>query len=191
MPVKMSKDKFNIEDAFESDEDEKIRVYGSTKQTPIKAPKSREKISSTSDEIPLTECQYDGQGYSEQQLMGSSQKQGHPLVGAPVITDPSGWSGETVIASSSAKEPRWWRHPKIKENYKTVCGAVSLTVVGAALFLVGVGIVASNDRGLHCLVFFIGGVLCLIPGVYHVVYIILAINGVGGYNLYNLPVFNT
>ncbi|XP_062612187.1 transmembrane protein 134-like isoform X2 [Saccostrea cucullata] len=161
MPVKMSKDKFNIEDAFESDEDEKIRVYGSTKQTPIKAPKSREKISSTSDEIPLTECQYDGQGYSEQQLMGSSQKQG------------------------------WWRHPKIKENYKTVCGAVSLTVVGAALFLVGVGIVASDDRGLHCLEFFIGGVLCLIPGVYHVVYIILAINGVGGYNLYNLPVFNT
>ncbi|XP_061163515.1 transmembrane protein 134-like isoform X2 [Saccostrea echinata] len=161
MHVKMNKDNFNIEDAFESDEDEKIRVYGSTKQTPIKTPKIREKISSTSDEIPLTECQYDGQGYSEQQLMGSSQKQ------------------------------RWWRHPKIKENYKTVCGAVSLTVVGAALFLVGVGIVASSDRGLHCLVFFIGGVLCLIPGVYHVVYIILAINGVGGYNLYNLPVFNT
>lgn len=114
-----------------------------------------------SDEIPLTECQYDGQGYSEQQLMGSSQK------------------------------PGWWRHPKIKENYKTVCGAILLTVVGAALFLVGIGIVASPDRGLHCLVFFIGGVLCLIPGVYHVVYIILAINGVGGYNLYNLPVFNT
>ncbi|XP_011415193.1 transmembrane protein 134-like isoform X2 [Crassostrea angulata] len=157
----MNKDKFNIEDAFESDEDEKIRVYGATKQTPVKGPKNREKISSTSDEIPLTECQYDGQGYSEQQLMGSSQK------------------------------PGWWRHPKIKENYKTVCGAILLTVVGAALFLVGIGIVASPDRGLHCLVFFIGGVLCLIPGVYHVVYIILAINGVGGYNLYNLPVFNT
>lgn len=53
----MNKDNFNIEDAFESDEDEKIRVYGSTKQTPIKGPKHREKISSTSDEIPLTECQ--------------------------------------------------------------------------------------------------------------------------------------
>lgn len=26
---------------------------------------------------------------------------------------------------------RWWRHPKIKENYKTVCGAILLTVVGA------------------------------------------------------------
>lgn len=53
----MNKDKFNIEDAFESDEDEKIRVYGATKQTPVKGPKNREKISSTSDEIPLTECQ--------------------------------------------------------------------------------------------------------------------------------------
>ncbi|XP_078335165.1 transmembrane protein 134-like isoform X2 [Crassostrea virginica] len=157
----MNKDKFMIEDAFESDEDEKIRVYGSTKQTPVKGPKSREKTNSTSDEIPLTECQYDGEGYSEQQLMGTAPK------------------------------PGWWRHPKIKENYKTVCGAISLTVVGAALFLVGIGIVASPERGLHCLVFFIGGVLCLIPGVYHVVYIILAINGVGGYNLYNLPVFNT
>ncbi|XP_048751963.1 transmembrane protein 134-like isoform X1 [Ostrea edulis] len=187
----MNKDNFNIEDAFESDEDEKIRVYGSTKQTPIKGPKHREKISSTSDEIPLTECQYDGQGYSEQQLMGSSQTQGHPLVGASAISDQSGWSGETVVSSKSAKDPRWWRHPKIKENYRTVCGAVSLTVVGTALFLVGIGIVASPDRGLHCLVFFIGGALCLIPGVYHVVYIVLAINGVGGYNLYNLPVFNT
>ena len=53
----MNKDKFMIEDAFESDEDEKIRVYGSTKQTPVKGPKSREKTNSTSDEIPLTECQ--------------------------------------------------------------------------------------------------------------------------------------
>lgn len=187
----MNKDKFNIEDAFESDEDEKIRVYGATKQTPVKGPKNREKISSTSDEIPLTECQYDGQGYSEQQLMGSSQKPGNPLSRASGVSDHTSWSGETVVSSKSSKEPRWWRHPKIKENYKTVCGAILLTVVGAALFLVGIGIVASPDRGLHCLVFFIGGVLCLIPGVYHVVYIILAINGVGGYNLYNLPVFNT
>lgn len=115
----------------------------------------------------------------------------NPLARASGVSDHTSWSGETVVSSKSSKEPRWWRHPKIKENYKTVCGAILLTVVGAALFLVGIGIVASPDRGLHCLVFFIGGVLCLIPGVYHVVYIILAINGVGGYNLYNLPVFNT
>lgn len=58
------------------------------------------------------------------------------------------------------------------------------------MFLVGVGIVVSPSRGMHCLVFFIGGLLCLIPGAYHLVYIYLAVNGFEGYSLYDLPVFN-
>ena len=65
----MNKDKFMIEDAFESDEDEKIRVYGSTKQTPVKGPKSREKTNSTSDEIPLTECQVNPRLYMSVKIL--------------------------------------------------------------------------------------------------------------------------
>ncbi|XP_052242349.1 transmembrane protein 134-like isoform X2 [Dreissena polymorpha] len=84
----------------------------------------------------------------------------------------------------------WMQHPKIQENWKVVLGAVMLTLIGSVLFFVGVGIVASPGRGMHCLVFFIGGLLCLIPGAYHLIYICLALRGCEGYSLYDLPVFN-
>jgi len=44
---------------------------------------------------------------------------------------------------------RWIQHPKIRENWKVVLGAVMLTLIGSVLFFVGIGIVASPGRGRH------------------------------------------
>ncbi|KAK3084858.1 hypothetical protein FSP39_020273 [Pinctada imbricata] len=66
----MSLSKFSIDDAFDSDEDDNVRVYGSTKQTPVKGPKVR---AVTSDEIPLTECQYDFVNQNERALLPSEK----------------------------------------------------------------------------------------------------------------------
>lgn len=47
---------FSIDDAFNSDEDDKIRLYGATRDTaPFKGAKIREAKMSTSSEIPLQE----------------------------------------------------------------------------------------------------------------------------------------
>lgn len=82
-----------------------------------------------------------------------------------------------------------WNHPKVRENWKTVCAAVILLVVGIGLIGMGAFAVAEPKNGLQGAVFFVAGLICFVPGAYHVVYIWLAARGQRGYDFYHLPLF--
>lgn len=82
-----------------------------------------------------------------------------------------------------------WNHPKVRENWKTVCAAVTLLIVGIGLLGMGAFAVAEPENGLQGAVFFVAGMICFVPGAYHVVYIWLAARGQRGYDFYHLPLF--
>lgn len=82
-----------------------------------------------------------------------------------------------------------WNHPKVRENWKTVCAAVVLLLVGVGLLGMGAFAVAEPENGLQGAVFFVAGLICFVPGAYHVVYIWLAARGQRGYDFYHLPLF--
>lgn len=47
-----------------------------------------------------------------------------------------------------------------------------------------------NLQGIQGLVFLIAGVICFLPGAYHVGYIYLAVKGKRGFDFNHLPLFN-
>ncbi|XP_052798944.1 transmembrane protein 134-like [Mya arenaria] len=167
-----------IEEPDISDDEDKVIVYGSTKLTAQSPAKNRQNNVYAVGEYP------------DDRKEGS--KPTSLLLPSPTNSRKSSTLSEDthVTTRSFAENAGWIQHPKIRENWKVVLGAVMLTVIGSILFFVGIGIVVSPGRGFHCLVFFIGGLLCLIPGAYHLVYIYLAVTGCEGYSLYDLPVFN-
>lgn len=82
-----------------------------------------------------------------------------------------------------------WRHPKVRENWRTVLAAVTLLIVGTGLFVFGTFAVADPANTSQGVVFFVAGLICFIPGAYHVVYIWLAAKGYRGFDFYHLPLF--
>ncbi|XP_005108631.1 transmembrane protein 134 isoform X2 [Aplysia californica] len=82
----------------------------------------------------------------------------------------------------------WLRHPKVRENWKIVLASAFLSVLGIALVLSGIILAFTPARGWHCLIFCFIGLLCVIPGGYHFVYIYCAALGRPGYQFENLPV---
>ena len=84
---------------------------------------------------------------------------------------------------------RWWEHPRLRANPKTVLGSLGLTVVGAVLLVYAV-VALSDSRGIANWVFFFAGLVCFIPGIYHIVFIICALQGRQGFQFQSLPTFN-
>ncbi len=46
-------------------------------------------------------------------------------------------------------------------------------------------------QGIHGIVFIIAGLICFIPGIYHIGYIYLAVKGKRGFEFSHLPIFNS
>ncbi|XP_071093473.1 transmembrane protein 134-like [Haliotis cracherodii] len=187
-------DKLNVGEIADSDDEDKVRLYGSTRDSaPLQGAKIRdleENKEEEGTEIPLQHFQFRAQ---QNPLIRSTEKKsfrpGELLPGGVSTHSLSTWSSETIVSTRSFSDSdSWLRHPKVRENWRVVLGSFVLTAIGLVLFFVGIGILASPQRGLHCLVFFIIGLLCFIPGVYHVVYIYFAVQGRPGFSFYNLPV---
>ena len=56
------------------------------------------------------------------------------------------------------------------------------------------GIVAytvPSMAGIQGAVFLIAGVICFVPGAYHIGYVYLAVKGKRGYEFHHLPLFNS
>lgn len=82
-----------------------------------------------------------------------------------------------------------WRHPKVRDNWRTVLAAVTLLLVGTGLVIMGAFAVSEPNNTSQGAVFFVAGFICFIPGAYHVVYIWLAARGFRGFDFYHLPLF--
>ncbi|CAH3111114.1 unnamed protein product [Pocillopora meandrina] len=94
--------------------------------------------------------------------------------------DVSGFKKETLF---------WLRHPRIKENWKTVTAAFLLFVAGIAFLLAGIILAATREDGMKIVIFFVCAAICILPGGYHIIYIYRATKGQRGYNFESIPSF--
>ncbi|XP_071179615.1 transmembrane protein 134-like isoform X2 [Mytilus edulis] len=165
----MTTSEVDVTDINLSDDEDKIRVYGSTSsENPFKFKrKSGSNVVNVEDSQSSTDILYDDDAQT-QSLISSSGSKSRKVV----------------------KSIWWWQHPKVRENCRVVIGAFVLTLIGLLLVITGVAIMISPFRGWHSLVFFIGGSLFLIPGLYHVAYIYMAATGRNGYSFHNISVFS-
>ncbi|CAL8115756.1 unnamed protein product [Orchesella dallaii] len=189
MSSKRNHQMFSIDDAFEEEHNDAIRVYGATTTTersPLK-PKSNGTTSVATDSVSV-----------------HIHDPPNPLNVRPIIrglTKLKGTGDDSVSKDSdsliteeqeNSYDPSmpWWHHPKVRENWKMVLAAFCLLLIGLGLAVAGVVIVSLPINGLQGAVFFIAGVICFIPGAYHVIYIYCAVKGKRGYDFYHLPLFN-
>lgn len=80
-------------------------------------------------------------------------------------------------------------HPKVRENWRMVLAAVTLLIIGIGLLATGAMALADPDAGLQGAVFLLAGLICFVPGAYHVVFIYMAARGRRGYSFHQLPLF--
>ena len=67
----------------------------------------------------------------------------------------------------------------------------SVTVYRPAVLLAaGIVIAAVPIVGFQSFVFIMAGLLCFIPGAYHIAFVYLAVKGRRGYSFHQLPLFN-
>lgn len=92
--------------------------------------------------------------------------------------------------SNFKKETLFWlRHPRIKENWKTVTAAFLLFVAGIAFLLAGIILAVTREDGIKSVIFFVCAAICILPGGYHIIYIYRATKGQRGYNFESIPSF--
>ncbi|XP_039429107.1 transmembrane protein 134 isoform X1 [Culex pipiens pallens] len=163
--------RFSIHDAFEEETDEVIKVYGSTViSTPMRA-----KARSPDDvSIRVHHDQRTSLKYTDDTTSRDSDS---------LIQEYGNLSGTGEHYSYC------WRHPKVRENWRTVLAAVTLLVIGTGLIAMGAYAIAEPHNGSQAAVFFVAGFICFVPGAYHVVYIWLAARGYRGFDFYHLPLF--
>lgn len=186
--------RFSIHDAFEEETDEAIRIYGSTViSTPMRSKQRPHDIS-----IRIQDPKYEFHLYLS--------FIGHFLIFLPILVfvlyrgynkyaeDSTSRDSDSLIQEcgnlpDDESNTYCWRHPKIRENWRTVLAAITLLLVGTGLFVMGTIAVAHPVNLSQGIVFFVAGLICFIPGAYHVVYIWLAASGYRGFDFYHLPLF--
>ncbi|XP_044536041.1 transmembrane protein 134 isoform X1 [Gracilinanus agilis] len=107
-------------------------------------------------------------------------------------TQSSQWSFST-ISNGTQRSYRafcsWTQHPLIQKNRRVVLASFLLLSLGLTLILIGVGLQVNPSPGVSSAIFFVPGFLLLIPGVYHVIFIYLAVKGHRGFQFFYLPYF--
>jgi len=85
----------------------------------------------------------------------------------------------------------WFKHPKIKQNKKMVIAAIVLVILGICLIITSIVIYSIPSlESVQGFIFLIAGIICLLPGGYHLIYIYLAVKGKRGFDFSHLPLFN-
>ncbi|KAL1501497.1 hypothetical protein ABEB36_006807 [Hypothenemus hampei] len=159
--------KFSIDDAFEEETDEAIKVYGSTTLGSINGKLGQ------GDSITLS-IENGGNFKSVTDTSRDSDS---------LIQDYYDCSSEEHLHKSC------FTHPKVRENWRMVLAATTLLIIGTGLLITGTLTLREPNSALQASVFLLAGFICFIPGAYHVVYIYLAAKGKRGYHFHNLPLF--
>ncbi|CAG9830663.1 unnamed protein product [Diabrotica balteata] len=163
--------RFSIDDAFEEETDEAIKVYGTAgPRSPISS--SRIMVGD-GDHVAVN--MENGRSYK---MANDTSRDSDSL-----IQDYYDCPNEENFSRSCFK------HPKVKENWRMVLAAATLLIIGIGLLATGSVTLAEPNSGLQGLVFLLAGFICFLPGAYHIVYIYLAAKGKRGYHFHNLPLF--
>lgn len=155
--------RFSIDDAFEEETDEAIKVYGTAAASPAGG-----------DACNGTKIQ-NGHGF---RFSNDTARDSDSL-----IQDCYEGAGQEYGRSC-------FKHPKVRENWRMVLAATLLLLIGTGLIVIGALALADPSAGLQGAVFLLTGFICFLPGAYHVVYIYLAAKGKRGYHFHNLPLFS-
>lgn len=183
---------FSIEDAFEEETDEAIKVYGSTTHSVGSPEKSNGICLSVSMDInnkhsrgnEATCIAMDGPR-SSYKVVNEASRDSDSLI-QDCYGDIS-QGGDVPGAGGTSRS--CFRHPKVRENWRMVFAATCLLILGIILIGFGTVTLAESHKRLQGLVFLLTGFICFLPGIYHVVYIYLAAKGKRGYHFHNLPLF--
>lgn len=104
----------------------------------------------------------------------------------------SQWSFSTISSTTQRSYNAccsWTQHPLIQKNRRVVLASFLLLLLGLVLILVGVGLEVAPSPGVSSAIFFVPGILLLVPGVYHVIFIYCAVKGRRGFQFFYLPYF--
>ncbi|RUS81423.1 hypothetical protein EGW08_010807 [Elysia chlorotica] len=118
----------------------------------------------------------------------SKSASGRPSSFRSILPSGSADSHSNYSATSFSNQDSWIKHPKVKENWRTVIASAVLSILGITLLTTGIVVAFTPAIGYQCLIFGTIGLLCLIPGGYHFIYIYCAAVGRPGYDFENLPV---
>lgn len=114
--------------------------------------------------------------------------------GPPPLSSRSSQCSFSTISNSTQLSTHecfgWTRHPLVQKNKKVVLSSFLLLLLGLVLVLVGVGLQVSPSPAISSAIFFVPGLLLLIPGVYHVIFIFCAVRGRHGFQFFYLPYFD-
>jgi len=102
----------------------------------------------------------------------------------------STWSLNSSTVSSAQPKVPWYKHPKVREHWKVVVASFVLFFIGICLCIVGIILEALETELGGIFMLFVIGVICFIPGVYHIIAVYYAVKGKRGFSFYNLPLFN-
>jgi len=203
MPRK--KKDFSIDDAFSESQEDKIKLYPKSRESERKAltettiieePSDYTEHSPGEDTVFVSMPAHSGSPVSKPivktKLLNSS------LRGLKTPEDSTSHDSNSLLPSTrqpyhsgSSVDDFWWRHPKVKQNWKVVAASLLLILLGSGLLLTGI-IAYSHPElaGIQGFVFFIAGFICFLPGAYHVGYVYLAVKGKRGFDFHHLPLFN-
>jgi len=194
---------FNIDDAFSESLEDKIRIYTTTSETaPLTDTILEEPPGFESSTLSLTPGSPDvfiEGGLAEPPILKKKILQNPTLKVLKAKEDIDSTSQDSVSLIQNnpgyyegpAPSKFWWKHPKIKQNWKMVVAALILVFLGTGLLITGI-VAYSHPHlaGIQGFVFFIAGFICLAPGGYHLVYVYLAVKGKRGFDFHHLPLFN-
>ncbi|XP_028400430.1 transmembrane protein 134-like [Dendronephthya gigantea] len=160
----------------------------------LKNPVSADFARRSSEEDKLTEA---GDIGVSDKVFASYQKSGHKAAKGKnqlKLEHDEDHEDDIVNINSSLKTRHptymWLRHPKVRENWKTVAGAIFLLIVGILFLICGIVLATvPNHDGPKAIIFFICAVVCILPGGYHTIYIYRATKGWRGYTFESLPSF--
>jgi len=208
--LRKNKADFSIDDAFSENSEDKIRLYSHSSETaPLTETiyEEQEPPDFEGSSLALSPSQspdvFPDTSFSG--LQAPPVIKTKPILKNPTLAalkakedkDSTSQDSVSLIQNNpgyyAGSEPNkfWWKHPKIKENWKTVTAALVLVMLGVVLIFTGIIIYCNPSWNfIEGYAFFIAGFICLAPGGYHLVYSYLAVKGKRGFDFHHLPMFN-
>jgi len=185
--------KFSIDDAFQETLEDKIRIYGTTSETAPLHPDHDDSQDNSPDDVFISVP-----ANNDRPILKNSHTNAQAIKATRLQEDSTSQDSASLIPdaghgyySGPSQEKFWWKHPKIKQNWKMVIASALLVMVGTGLIVTGIVAYALPSlKGIQGFVFFIAGIICMIPGAYHLVYIYLAVKGKRGFDFHHLPLFS-
>lgn len=89
--------------------------------------------------------------------------------------------GSRRRTATKYQRTKWWfQEPTVKKNCCVVIGTWALLVLGIMCFIVGIALeIVYNHEAYRGIIFFVIGVLLMVPGVYAIIHVYLAARRIG------------